>query len=536
MKYVLNKNIAVLVLVILFFSINHILHTYQNKVYISGDQHQYVGIAVDYVKIYHNPSVGMFKELLDAAMHRPPMYPFLVSISFMIFGLNNPTFYGALVNTIFIVILSMSIYGISQHYFKNNLISITSVVVGLSYPLQVILGRQVMTELPLTALTALTMLLLLKSNNLENKKYALLASASFGVSLLTRFTAPFYIFLPIIYLLYLFIRKNSTKMLVKKYWTAVIIGILLPVAFYLNNLQPFLKYVFANTTHGPSWSPHTKYSLESLLWYPTDLGEVLSIYLWGIFILGLLFSLVKYKKYAVILLWILSTYIVFTFVVPFKSDRFIMPMYPAIAIISMVPLSILKSKTKLMIASLLYISIALSVFIYTSWNIGPFAKLKYDKKVVFFKKPAVLSTKPYSREPNRFLFEAKEIIDALEKDVAQNSVKSPSILFTTSIEGINKIVYQHIKYQTIEKWNYMVLVSENQDYFNKALKNADYIIAKDGTAIDDHHPPENVEKIPLFNKQFLSFVKQSDEFRLIAQEEYTDKKKIYLYKRIEKSM
>lgn len=517
-------------LILTIFVSSFLYYLNLNQTYITGDQHQYVGIAVNYLKILHNPNTKIIEMLMDASAHRPPLYPLLLAFSYQIFGLSNPTLYGGAVNAFFLMILGYSIWGISYYYFKNNLISLISVVIGLSYPLLILLSYQVMTELSLTALVSLVILLLLKSDYFENKKYLNLSAIIFGFALLTRFTAGFYLLIPLIYFFYAYFKKNKFNNL-KLFIIPFILGIAIPAFYYLHNLQPFLKYVFANTSYGPSWSPHDKLSIESILWYPLILGESLSIYLFLIFCFGLIIGVFNFRKYVVLYLWLLSTYIIFTFLIPFKTDRFIVPVYPALAVISVIPLYKIIHKKYFIIVSLTFGFIAFMVFVYTSWGKGPINDFPIIKKE-FFKDKIIYNSRSYSKTPVIYFYSADKIIRALEKDVEENKINNPSILFTFSIEDINKVIYEYIYYKNLNNWKYNFLVDQDQKYYLEKLKTSNYILAKEGETVDSFHPAERVKLIPSINKEFLKYVKDNSDYILIEVDNFKDGSKIYLYKKV----
>ena len=123
------------------------------------------------------------------------------------YGLFGQTYdAGCLANILYLGILIFSVYGIGKILF-NRETGLCSALIISFIPMLISLRRDFLIDFALVSVISLVIYLLLKTENFHNLKYSLLFGAGLGFAVLVKWTAIFFIFVPLCWLLWQCIKE-----------------------------------------------------------------------------------------------------------------------------------------------------------------------------------------------------------------------------------------------------------------------------------------------------------------------------------------
>ena len=187
------KNYAdyiVISVILLFHAILNIWYIFKDTLPPAWDQAVHLLLSSAYFRGFDIQSTSDFY---------PPFYHLSVSPLYFLFGESFNT--ACLTNIIFLAILVFSIYGIGKILFNREVGLISAIIISF-IPMLIGLQRDFLLDFALVSIVSLTIYLLLKADNFNNIKYSLLFGASFGFALLIKWTAGFYIFAPLCWVIW----------------------------------------------------------------------------------------------------------------------------------------------------------------------------------------------------------------------------------------------------------------------------------------------------------------------------------------------
>lgn len=396
----------------------------------SYDQGLHLFRTFNYWDAMSSGSEDWWQDVLNVEPFYPPFYHLsLVPLS-LIFGFTLDT--GVIGNSFYMVIMALSIYGIGTILYTRKAGIIAAFLVT-SYPVIVSMSREYIISVMLTAMTTFAYYLFLKSEKFENKKYSILFSFVYAGGLMVKWTffiytlpavlmglwggkigfkdriiqsvfyigmiaalliVPFFVliigeqrwiplileFLLIFVLVKSFPKASLSAQKAINLISLSCISVLICFPWYAHNLINILigmsKFAFPGVALKgfTSWFPIWGYYLEA------PIGQ-LGIPLLVLFLVALIFYIFKKGSFNWLLFsWIIFPLIVFTFV-DNKGARYTMPALPAMALVTAVFLTQVKS-------------ISLRKFLYPTAGVITFATILYTG---FIPKPAFL---PYLGRSN----------------------------------------------------------------------------------------------------------------------------------------
>jgi len=297
---------------------------------------------------------------------RPPLLPYLLALFYFI----KCGFLTKLIVPIFGTATVFLVYCLGKEIFNKKVGLISSAIFSF-VPVHVIYSGKILNDVVVTFFIALAFLLFWKGFEKGDKKSKILFGIVIGISLLTRYTTMWVV--PI-FLFYFLIRDKSLKFLKDKYlWYAVVgfFAVLIPWFIY-----GYFEYgnIFGGFIHGfkgaaywggnQSW----KFFFQNH-WYLFSISGILS----GISMLYV-FANGDYKKRQIylILIWILF-YFVMLMIMPHKEGRFIVPIVPALSLVSGYFLIKIRDYEKLIVGIIILVLIISSLTLFirdakTSFN------------------------------------------------------------------------------------------------------------------------------------------------------------------------
>ncbi len=147
-------------------------------------------------------------------------------------------------NFIFLTILLFSIYEIGKLKYNGNIGLLTAILISLC-PIIFEASRLSMLDLPLTAIVALGLMLLLKTEKLISFFYSFCTGIIFGIAQLTKETAIIFILPPFIY--YLFYSHRDTdrmKIRIANFSVIALLYLIVSAPIYLNPVNRYAFYTY----------------------------------------------------------------------------------------------------------------------------------------------------------------------------------------------------------------------------------------------------------------------------------------------------
>lgn len=280
---------------------------------------------------------SLTKPVPHAAMYVPNFtylttYPFYITFGRTLFAAKTS-------NLLYIIILIVSLFLIVRSQ-SSNFIGLLSVMLTLMYPLIFESLRQYGPDLPLTALTTLSILMLLRCNNFRNLKYSIILGLTVGIGMLIKGQLLLIILGPALAICVetIFLNK-SIKKTKPNYIFNIIIFLIIVIA--ISSLWWGTHFIEAIKSFGhhvvDAKKIETGRTYFKVLFVQLKMLALSSIGLPLLFfsIFGTYFFLKSniIKKY-LFLAWIVVPIIIFTFISLETWPRYLMPVLPAIAAVT----------------------------------------------------------------------------------------------------------------------------------------------------------------------------------------------------------
>ncbi len=495
--------LGILILIIL---VSHALYVFKTYQFPHEDEHVYLQYAVDILPFLKNLTFDSWNQILEVTKYRQPLYPILVAIPLLIFGTGDAYKLALLLNGVFYAITILATYFLAREFVSKKAAFLASYIFTF-YGFPLFYLHFTYSETATTMFVALALLFLAKARNFSLQKHTLFFSLSIAFGALTRWVTLIFLVGPFLFSFLLAVReKLILKRKVKSFLINIAILILaglIPILllYYLPRISLFMEYIGGNRYYGSQWAAQwTAASLQnplspsSLVWYMNIFGQ-LTVFFWALFIIGLILSLRFFKKYGFLALAFIIPYLIFTLGSTWKGDRFIVPIYPTLAILSVVVVEETRKHLLKLIIIVFILVLGFLNFLGASWGVGP---MKFSitggtwtvPHSVILPMPighprrvwlAPISWPPRKNEGNADLI-LKTIIESHDKPT------KPTVLLTFFIPQIEGPLYTTVLYQQRGLINLKALWGfEANDYdtlFDR-IKSADYVLIKEGGAFDD---------------------------------------------------
>ena len=267
--------------------------------------------------IYGWPSIGF----------RAPLLPYLISVFYSL----NLNFIVEIINPFLGAVSVFLVYILGKKLFDNN-VGLYSATLFSLVPLHVYFSEQVLTDTFVVFFLLLTFVSFWEGYEKGNTMQKILFGLFFALSLLARYTT---LWIAVVFFLYFFIRDRSLKFLTDKYlWYAI--------SFFFVILAPWFIYSFAY--YGNTLGAFVHGFRAASYWGGVQSWNFFFINSWHIFsavgvvfIFSLIYIFFKkefYKREVYLLLIWTFFFLGMAIYMPHKEERFIMPIIPAVCLIS----------------------------------------------------------------------------------------------------------------------------------------------------------------------------------------------------------
>ncbi|HSR16566.1 MAG TPA: glycosyltransferase family 39 protein, partial [Ignavibacteriaceae bacterium] len=431
----------------------------------------------------------------------PPLVPLLTSLLYFVFGVSAKA--AIMFNIFFLFILVFSVYKIGKLIFDKNTGLLASILI-LLYPIVQQQSVIYYLDLPLAAMTALTIFILLKTNYFKSTKYSIFAGFLFGFGMLTKWTFLFFLVGPLCYLAFkTFYKKEEAKLISysSKSFKNVILFAIFSIATFGIYYFPILIELISETfkySHGRlAQGPNSLFSFASICFYPFSLwNEMITPLGFILFIIGVVLLVFSKNQHKILLLiWIIIPYLIFTFVIQTKQPRFMLPWLVPISLIILFCISEFRS----IILRKISVTSKVAGISITAFSLIVFLIFFLIENVKLRNSIADASKKNWN---------ISEMVSAIEDDIKSKS----SYRLNNSINYLGVIPDHHyINGQTLRYYaafkllplNVIKVIQHDEAYqeFVRKFDRYDYILTKDLFNTEIASFRESIERI---NKFFFS--------------------------------
>jgi hypothetical protein len=291
---------------------------------------------------------GLYDKFVHNAFY-PPLFDSITFVFFKLFGVS--LFVARLVPLAFSILSLWAVFELAYHLYGGKAALLSAVFLGIM-PGYFWLSRIALLETMLVFFITVAILLFYRWLSTRQDKLLVLCGLAVGLGFLTKYQM---IVAGIIMVAsILFLARNQIKLVLKKFTLtiATAVAVIIPwtiIAYEVYANQIFRQWLYALQIGNPERSIYSErfplpifYFIE-MVW-PYDNVHPISIFLYIAGLAGLGFLAWRHKKEdKFVLIWFVSVFIFFT-IIANKQWRYVLPLFPALAISTAVGLLALYGK------------------------------------------------------------------------------------------------------------------------------------------------------------------------------------------------
>jgi hypothetical protein len=300
------------------------------------DMGHHLGNSLVYL---HGFSLAHPLRFLDAYLFYPPLVYWVTDIFYAVLG-NESIWVAVLSNIVWLAVLVFATYGVGKRLW-NPRVGWLSVVFVVTAPMIVSSAKDYMLDVPLTAIAALALYLLIRAEGFASRRHSLLFGVVCGCGLLVKWTLPLVVALPVLHatasaLAEARLHRRFDRLL--NVAGAALLTLAVAGIWYVHNLIQILSSLtYYSGPEGIARGNPPVASLGSALWYVWNLLNTQLYLVPFVFLLaGAAFSFRKRELAArniYPILMLVGTYAAFS-LLRHKDPRYTLPMLPALAIVA----------------------------------------------------------------------------------------------------------------------------------------------------------------------------------------------------------
>lgn len=499
---------VLLAILILFHLVNNfIILKIDNIPFVYDLFNNYQHSIQNYAAFTRNPIKVFDLGNTHLSYHYPPLLYWSSLPLFLLFGINQDV--AAMTNMIFFAVLILSTYGIGKMIRDEKTGLLAAFTVSM-FPAIFGFSRVYTVDFIQTALIALTVYLLIKTENFRNSKYSILFGLAFGAGMLSKQTFPLYISAPLLILILSV--KERGKDLWKNLFVSSLIAVIIFAPWYYLNIRNISSYALTN--------PYFKFMIEDLFVYIKSLYayQLLLVYT-IIFLLSLpLFLFLKKSLKPLVIAWLIAPVIIHTIFFEFKFSRYTLPVLPAISIIIALGIINLKRidivKLKRLYPYIMYLIVCVGIaqfFVLSYSSIEPIKSINefherfqekgiLNPKILPFNPEDIITSLNTLKDKELFVIEMADtpIVDMIEHEMY--------------LQNFKLIIYS--PYKTLDRGLQPEVIPKNYD-FSEIFNKADVIITKDKGYFGSEDIPIDKETKDYYNTAYFeAFKADVDKFIL----------------------
>jgi len=353
---------------------------------------------------------------------RPPVLPYSLSLVYLV-GLGNfVKFFMSLIGALSVVL----IFFLAKEIF-NKKVALYSAIFLTLIPLHVIFSGKTLSGVYATFFILLAMLCFWKTFEKGEKKYAPFFGIFFALAILTRYTV---LWIALMFPIYFLIRNKSLSFLKNKYlWYSILAFFIVLIPWFLYGYFTYGNFLgaFIHGMQGASVGfpqPWYFFFESSFVMF-----SVLSL----VFLVSIIFVIYKNKlsdkKILFLLLWFFL-FLGFAMFLPYKETRFLLPIVPALCLLSGFFIDKIKKYKKIILMGIIIVC-----FLQLVIHFGYVYKNSYT-------------------DTNKCFLEGNKFLKDVQKDALIITEASPVIYYYTKkethfypspwgLESLNSLVEKH---------------------------------------------------------------------------------------------
>jgi len=525
----------IILLIFLFHLINNYIILSLDKTLPAYDELGHFLQAFHSLNFFRDLKEGFsLKRIMDwyhnlGGRTRPPLYALTLLFPLAVFQkniINNIDLLILIVNSFYLMILLISIYGIGRK-IGDELIGILSAFIVSVFPGIFSMSRVIMVDFPLTAIVSLSVYSMLLTENFTRRNQSFLLGIFLGLGMLTKATYPIFI-LPLLgyYFVFAIIKTSQGDKKIFKIMINFIISLLvaffLSSSWYLPNLDKITQRSKAMSFQLYTGSSKNFISyLTSLIFW--GILDIKPFFIAVLYLLGLI-SLFYFKKEKGIplVIWTIIPSLFFSFS-PNQQLRFLLPILPSIGLTIALITSLLKWQT--IKKTFICFIVIFSLYFFFVVSYGRIKLMSKDKDFFY----------SHNRVHKGIVYPLQSI-DWKIKDIGEiifsNIKRKPrEILFVFNMEEIRNGVFLYLLNKNI---NATFDCPAQNDFFDSPsideyedLSKFDFIITKDGYQGTN---AGNINWIEILTERMQKY---KDYFFLVGSVKgLPDSSTVYVYKNI----
>ena len=282
---------------------------------------------------------GELSQLAADYRYYPPFIYWIAIPYYLAFGLSVKT--AILSNSFLILVLGFSVYGLGSRLWGRR-VGLLSAVLILCSPMLVTQFKEFQLDAPATAMVALSMYLIVRTEEFKNRDWSLALGIVLGLTMLTKWTLGFILILPISYAVLRGLMdawKTKNLQPIFNMLIAFLSAYFIASFWYLQNFGQIRYDLITNgSTAGANEGDPVVGTYASNVWYSLNLANS-QLYLvpFALFLTGLVFMFKNLRKYFTRniypILLIIGTLFFFT-MLRNKDARYTLPMLVGVVIIA----------------------------------------------------------------------------------------------------------------------------------------------------------------------------------------------------------
>jgi 4-amino-4-deoxy-L-arabinose transferase-like glycosyltransferase len=290
-------------------------------------------------------------HFIDGWILYPPLTYWVTDAFYALAG-SDAMWVAVLSNVVWLSILVFATYGIGRRLWSPR-VGWLSVVFVVCSPMVVSAFKEYMLDMPLTAVSALALYLLIRAERFSSRRFALLFGIACGCGLLVKWTFPLVLALPTVHAFAGALHDARHRGRPAGLLNAVGAGVVafaIAGTWYVHNFRTIIHYLpYDATGQGKVEGDPPIASLASAFWYVWALVNSQLYLLPFLFLLvGVTFAFTRRNfaarnTYPILLL--IGTLVFFT-LLRNKDPRYTMPMLPAAAVVATSWLECLRAKVR----------------------------------------------------------------------------------------------------------------------------------------------------------------------------------------------
>lgn len=513
-----------LIAFVIFMAVSHIVYVALCRQYPVWDENHYMTLALGFFDLFHKNAGDIIQKIWTLSDYRQPLYGFVLSLPLFLFGTAHAYKIALLINGLFYIGSIVGVYFLAREWCSKTT-SLVAAMIFAWYGNVLFYLHYTYSETAVTTSIVWATLFFVRSQFFTNRKYTAWAGVLTAASVLTRWIAVPFLVGPLavcgIGAVITWIKhKEQRRAIIYNLLWFFVLGIAVPFfMYYLPNIQPFGAYLWRNRYYAPEWVAQFKdasmanpFSTRSLMFYFNIISQN-TVFLFIPLALGVVVAAIHPKKYIYPFALFVTGYGFLTIFAIWKEDRFIVPLYPIMAILSVIALNHIRQKWLQLFCVIYLVLFAALSFFGASWGFGPMGKRGLSDVVLpaFIHHPRRIYLTPLVWKPNVEYVNVYQIIDAIVAD--KTSSDKETLAKTFAYEPVDNTLSAIVSYEQRNLITIQTIATSsafmNNDLWKQSLS-ATYILTK-----DDPMPSSYLKDVTLLRDVFVPI----------------DSSTIYLYRR-----